>query len=213
MTAREEILTRIRAANGTASSAEQPDDAWHALPRAYNAIARLQPYATLDLLEERLRDYDATVVRCSAAEVAVTIERMLSRAAVQRILVPPGLPPAWLTPTLQFTPDDAFSAPELDRFDAVLTASTLAIAETGTVVLQTVPGQGRRAVSLVPDYHLCVVKATEVVETVSQAMARLDPTRDLPTTFVSGPSATADIEMTRIKGVHGPRILEVILVV
>ena len=98
------------------------------------------------------------------------------------------------------------------RFDGVMTASTLAIAETGTIVLQNVAGQGRRAVTLVPDYHLCVVELEDVVETVPEAMARLQTTAALATTFISGPSATADIEMTRIKGVHGPRFLDVILV-
>ena len=97
-------------------------------------------------------------------------------------------------------------------FDGVITGATLAIAETGTVVLQSVAGQGRRAVTLVPDYHLCVVRVGDVVETVPEAMERLQATAELATTFVSGPSATADIEMTRIKGVHGPRFLDVILV-
>ena len=96
--------------------------------------------------------------------------------------------------------------------EGVLTGCTLAISQTGTLVLQTVPGQGRRAPTLVPDYHLCVVKAEDVVETVPEAMGRLQPTAFLATTFVSGPSATADIEMTRIKGVHGPRFLDVILI-
>lgn len=101
---------------------------------------------------------------------------------------------------------------ELDGFEGVVTASTVAVAETGTIVLQNVPGQGRRAPTLVPDYHLCVVRAADVVETVSEAIARLQATAALATTFLSGPSATADIEMTRIKGVHGPRFLDVILV-
>jgi L-lactate dehydrogenase complex protein LldG len=90
--------------------------------------------------------------------------------------------------------------------------STIAIAETGTVVLQSVVGQGRRAVTLVPDYHLCVVRVEDVVETVPEAFERLQATAGVATTFVSGPSATADIEMTRIKGVHGPRFLDIILV-
>jgi L-lactate dehydrogenase complex protein LldG len=95
--------------------------------------------------------------------------------------------------------------------DGVMTGATVAIAETGTVVLQNTAGQGRRAVTLVPDYHLCVVQVKDVVETVPEAMERLKGSATLATTFVSGPSATADIEMTRIKGVHGPRFLDVIL--
>ena len=113
---------------------------------------------------------------------------------------------------IQFVEDCGFLPHELDRFTAVLTASTLAIAETGTLVLQNLPGQGRRAATLVPDVHLCVVHEADVVATVPEAMRRLQATADLPTTFISGPSATADIEMTRIKGVHGPRFLHVLLV-
>jgi L-lactate dehydrogenase complex protein LldG len=101
----------------------------------------------------------------------------------------------------------------LNGFDGVMTGSSVAIAETGTVVLQNVAGQGRRAATLVPDYHLCVVRVEDVVETVAEAMDRLAATAGLTTTFISGPSATADIEMTRIKGVHGPRFLDVILMV
>jgi L-lactate dehydrogenase complex protein LldG len=112
----------------------------------------------------------------------------------------------------EFVVDDGLSIPELDGFEGVMTGSTVAIAETGTIVLQNVPGQGRRAPTLIPDYHLCVVRGKDVVETVAEAMERLAATTSLATTFVSGPSATADIEMTRIKGVHGPRFLDVILV-
>jgi L-lactate dehydrogenase complex protein LldG len=114
---------------------------------------------------------------------------------------------------VKFVVDEGLSAAELDRMDGVMTGATLAIAETGTVILQNVAGQGRRAATLVPDYHLCVVEAKDVVETVAEGMARLQETAGLATTFVSGPSATADIEMTRIKGVHGPRFLDVILIV
>ena len=104
------------------------------------------------------------------------------------------------------------SAAELDRMDGVLTGCTVAVAETGSIVLQSGPWQGSRALTLVPDYHLCVVFAEQVVETVPESFARLEATQSLPTTFFSGPSATADIEMTRIKGVHGPRFLDVLLV-
>ena len=132
--------------------------------------------------------------------------------------MPVGLPVAWLPASsgesgVEFVADEELSAAELDGVDGVMTGATLAIAETGTVVLQNVAGQGRRATTLVPDYHLCVVDTKDVVETVPEAMARLQETAALATTFVSGPSATADIEMTRIKGVHGPRFLDVILIV
>jgi L-lactate dehydrogenase complex protein LldG len=137
---------------------------------------------------------------------------MLAERKVRRMVVPAGLAAEWLPGGVEFVVDEGLPAAELDRVDGVMTGATLAIAETGTVVLQNVAGQGRRAVTLVPDYHLCVVRMEDVVETVPEAMDRLQATAGLATTFVSGPSATADIEMTRIKGVHGPRFLDVILV-
>jgi L-lactate dehydrogenase complex protein LldG len=143
---------------------------------------------------------------------------MLVEREVRRMVIPVGLSIAWLPCSAgsggaEFVVDEGLSSRELDDFDGVMTGATLAIAETGTVVLQNVSGQGRRAATLVPDYHLCVVRAEDVVETVPEAMGRLQQTKELATTFVSGPSATADIEMTRIKGVHGPRFLDVILIV
>jgi L-lactate dehydrogenase complex protein LldG len=166
----------------------------------------------LELLEDRLRDYDARVVRVGYAEVADGAAKMLGERRVRRMVVPAGLATEWLPGGVEFVVDEGLAATELDGVDGVMTGATLAIAETGTVVLQNVAGQGRRAVTLVPDYHLCVVRMEDVVETVPEAMDRLQATAGLATTFVSGPSATADIEMTRIKGVHGPRFLDVILV-
>ncbi len=215
--AREEVLRRIRAALG---DVPQTDDAairgeWKTLPRNYKQTGSLERDAVLELLEDRLRDYDASVVRAKAGEVGVEIARILAEHGKRRLVVPAGLAEAIgeaLPAGFEFVTDDGLSVTELDGFDGVVTASTVAIAETGTIVLQNVPGQGRRAPTLVPDYHLCVVQATDVVETVPEAIARLEATASLATTFVSGPSATADIEMTRIKGVHGPRFLDVILV-
>lgn len=212
LSARAEILHRIRAANGLDPDAPTAQSAWSALARDYQRTSTLSHAAILDLLADRLRDYDAQVLRSTLADLPRTINAMLSARSVQRLVMPPGLPPEWLPPGFIFTTDDSLSSAELDHVDGVLTASTVAIAETGTVVLQNVPRQGRRAISLVPDYHLCLVRSDDVVETVPEAMARLHPTATLPTTFVSGPSATADIEMTRIKGVHGPRSLDVILI-
>jgi L-lactate dehydrogenase complex protein LldG len=212
---REQVLRRIRAAIG-----EAPADAaairgeWEALPRNYTRTASLRPEAILELLEDRLRDYDANVVRAKAGEVGAVIGRILAERGKRRLVVPMGLAEALgesLPAGAEFVVDDGLTIAELDGFEGVVTASTVAIAETGTIVLQNVPGQGRRAPTLVPDYHLCVVRAADVVETVPEAMARLQATASLATTFVSGPSATADIEMTRIKGVHGPRFLDVVL--
>ncbi len=208
-----EILRRIRAANGASSTEQEARAAWENLPRTYNRAGALPPYAMLDLLEDRLRDYDATVTRVAPPTLPRAIASRLSERRQQQIVLPRGIPDDWLPQGFTFVVDHGLTPTQLDAFDGVLTAATLAIAETGTVVLQSGPGQGRRAISLVPDYHLCVVRAEDVVETVPQAFARLQSTAALATTFISGPSATADIEMTRIKGVHGPRILDVLLVV
>jgi L-lactate dehydrogenase complex protein LldG len=214
---RGEVLRRIRAAivGDSAADAAAIGAEWDALPRGYQRAASLGREEILELLEDRLRDYDAQVVRVAAARVTPIMARMLTDRGKHRLVVPAGLAEALGEPLpkdFEFVVDEGFTAEELDRFEGVVTGSTVAIAETGTIVLQNVPGQGRRAATLVPDYHLCVVRATDVVETVPEAMARLAPTATLATTFVSGPSATADIEMTRIKGVHGPRFLDVILV-
>jgi L-lactate dehydrogenase complex protein LldG len=171
----------------------------------------------LELLEDRLRDYDAHVVRANRGDVAAKVAAMLTERGKQRMLLPKGFAGEFLPGGFDFVtdggePEAVLTAEEMDDFDGVLTEATLAIAETGTVVLQNVAGQGRRAVTLVPDYHLCMVRVEDVVETVPEAIGRLEATAKLATTFISGPSATADIEMTRIKGVHGPRFLDVILV-
>jgi L-lactate dehydrogenase complex protein LldG len=209
--AKAEILRRIRVATGGASDAEVARARWSGLARGYQRVATRAPEAVLELLADRLRDYDAHVVRVARGDVAATVTTMLRGRGKTRMVVPPGIAAEWLPTGFEFVVDEGMAATELDGFDGVMTGSTVAIAETGTVVLQNVPGQGRRAVTLVPDYHLCVVRVEDVVETVPEAMARLQDASRLATTFFSGPSATADIEMTRIKGVHGPRYLDVIL--
>lgn len=212
MGAKELILRKIRAANRTASNAGRAAEAWNRLPREYTRMGSRGHEAVLELLEDRLRDYDATVVRCGAEVVAEWVGRILGARAVRGMLISEGFPAVWMPKGVDFEVDLGLEPAILDRFEGVLTTSFAAIAETGTIVLQTGPGQGRRAISLVPDYHLCIVGVEDVVETVPEAMARLQATAGLATTFISGPSATADIEMTRIKGVHGPRFLDVLLV-
>lgn len=212
MNAREEILQRVRTATGGASTAEVTRAAWTAVPRLYKRGGTREREIVLELLEDRLRDYDATVVRCERGDVAVSVAGMLSERGKRRLVVPAGLAAEWLPVGFEFVVDNQLPAVELDGFEGVVTGATVAIAETGTVVLQNVAGQGRRAVTLVPDYHLCLVRMEDIVETVPEALDRLRGTSGLATTFVSGPSATADIEMTRIKGVHGPRFLDVILI-
>lgn len=214
--AKAEILGRVRKAVGASkagSAAEMVRAEWEGLARGYQRAARLEEGTVIDLLEERLKDYDARVFRVNESEVAATVAARLVARGKRRIVIPAGLPGSWVPSGFAFVVDAGMTVAELDGFDGVMTGATVAIAETGTVVLQNVAGQGRRAATLVPDYHLCVVRVKDVVETVPQAMDRLSARAEIATTFVSGPSATADIEMTRIKGVHGPRSLDVILVV
>jgi len=213
LSARDQILHRIRVANGGTSDATTAQSGWSSLARGYKRSATQMRQGVLILLEDRLRDYDAQVIRSTPADVLRCVAERLAARGKHRIVVPAGFPAEWLPPSVTFVLDESLTPAELDQVDGVITGSTVAIAETGTVVLQNVPGQGRRAATLVPDYHLCLVSADDVVETVPEAIARMQATATLSTTFVSGPSATADIEMTRIKGVHGPRFLDVILIV
>jgi len=209
--ARAEMLLRIRAAKNSQFSIHQAGVEWQQIPRHYGHPARPDE-EMLQLFADRLRDYDAQVERISDTALTATIVRILAQRGHPRMLAPAGIPPELLS-LYPFTIDqNDHTAAELDRFEGVLTTATLAIAETGTIVLQNVPGQGRRALTLVPDFHLCLVNTSDVVDSVPAAFARLTATATLPTTFVSGPSATADIEMTRIKGVHGPRFLHVLLI-
>jgi L-lactate dehydrogenase complex protein LldG len=140
------------------------------------------------------------------------IAAVLSERGKRRLAGPRGLPVSWLPPGFEFVQADRLSPLQIDAFDGIVSGCTAGIALTGSLVLQNAPAQGPRALSLVPDYHLCIVFAVQVVATVPEAFDRLAASSKLPTTFISGPSATADIEMTRIKGVHGPRFLDVILV-
>jgi L-lactate dehydrogenase complex protein LldG len=172
--------------------------------------------ALLDLLTDRIIDYRATVTRAAPGEVPQTVARLLADAG--RVVVPAGLDAAWVdaitasgATVLVDGPGSPVALPDLDGAGAVVTGSRLAIAETGTIVLDASPDQGRRAISLVPDHHVCVVRADDVVRGLPAAMTRLDVTR--PLTWISGPSATSDIELSRVEGVHGPRRLDVVLVV
>ncbi|MEV5486742.1 LUD domain-containing protein [Streptomyces bobili] len=212
MSSRERILGRVRRA-----LADVPGDE----PAYEEAVGRdyLREHGdrsieeTVELLAENLADYRAIVHRCSADDLAATIAGMLAARGTRTVLAPPGLDPGWLAATdAERLPDLAGSTPdELDRVDSVVTACAVAVAETGTIVLDGSPDQGRRRITLVPDHHICVVRVPEqVVSSVPQAMERLDPAR--PLTWISGPSATSDIELDRVEGVHGPRTLEVVLV-
>jgi L-lactate dehydrogenase complex protein LldG len=207
--AREEILARIRAATG-GDAAPPP------LSRDYRTAdhpAGLDGEELLELLVDRLVDYRALVRRSTTAMVAATVVAALTERGAHRVAVADGILPEGLDrlePGIELVGDDPPLTPaQLDGLDGVLTGCAVAIAETGTIVLDAGPGQGRRVLSLLPDYHLVVVTAAQVVGTVPLAVARLDPSR--PQTWISGPSATSDIELDRVEGVHGPRTLEVIL--
>ncbi|MFB6553454.1 lactate utilization protein C [Streptomyces sp. NPDC056405] len=172
------------------------------------------PATVLDLLHENLADYRAGVHRSTRQDLPALIARLLADHDAATVVVPPGLPGAWLADSdaRQRLDEVPLTPAELDSADAVVTGCALAVAETGTVVLDAGPGQGRRALTLIPDLHICVVDVPgQVVASLPQALPRLDPTR--PTTWISGPSATSDIELDRVEGVHGPRTLEVVLVV
>jgi L-lactate dehydrogenase complex protein LldG len=222
--ARAGILARIRAATGTGTAtgaAGTVDEAYAALARGY-ASAHHDPAACdiVGLFAERAADYRAVVEHVRRAVLPFAIARVLAeRAAAQPgpFAVPDGLPAGWLagvpagTALASDTPP--LSAAELDTMAGVVTGCTVAIAETGTIILEHgpgSPGQGRRALTLVPDFHLVVVLAAQVAADLADGLARLDPAR--PHTLISGPSATSDIELIRVEGVHGPRQLHVLLV-
>jgi L-lactate dehydrogenase complex protein LldG len=217
--ARDEVLARIRIALGSpARTSSAPDSSapdgqapsGDPVPRGYRTSGDLGTAQLLDLLAERLRDYGCTVRRTAPSQVMAAIGEALGQRGARRIVVPPGLDLAELPAGVDIVADDCLSPAALDAVDGVITGAAVAIAETGTIVLDGSPDQGRRALSLVPDYHLCVVRAEQVVGLVPEALARLDPGR--PLTWISGPSATSDIELDRVEGVHGPRTLDVILV-
>lgn len=209
--ARGEILGRVRAANSRANG-QIVAQAWAELPRLYTRSSNRSRASVLELLKERLRDYDARVVEAEESHVATAIGEILAGRGVSRMLVPESFDSRFLPEGLRLVPASGLSALEMDEIGGIISESSLAIAETGTIVLQHGAGQGARAATLVPDYHLCLVRASSVVATVPEAFDALRATGNLPTTFISGPSATADIEMTRIKGVHGPRSLDVLLI-
>lgn len=197
MSARADVLSRIRRA-----LADNPD-----VPAVRRGYRRADDTpASLDLLGARLQDYRAVVHRVRSGDVAALLA-VLTRGSW---VVPLDFPAAWLDRPDLLRDEPPLSAAALDLADGVVTTCTLAIAETGTVVLDGGPGQGRRALTLVPDRHVVVVEAGQVVATVPQALEALDP--DRPQTWISGPSATSDIELQRVEGVHGPRQLEVVLV-
>ncbi|MEU8241188.1 LUD domain-containing protein [Actinoplanes missouriensis] len=209
---RDLVLGRVRAA---LRDAPVPP----AVPREYRPAGRA---ASLEVLIDRLVDYKAVVHRISEEEIASTVTELVASVAAGRVasapagrvasagesvIVPDGLPQAWRPAGA--VPDDGLAPDRIAAADAVLTAAAVAVAETGTIVLDGSPDQGRRIITLLPDVHICVLRPSQVVAAVPDAVARLDPRR--PLTWISGPSATSDIELNRVEGVHGPRHLHVLL--
>ncbi|GGW48378.1 LutC/YkgG family protein [Streptomyces griseoloalbus] len=212
MSSRERILGRVRRALADVPEDDTPYE--RAVARDYlREHGERTAEQTVDLLAENLADYRAIVHRTDAEGLAGVLAGLLAARGAATVLVPPGLDEGWLASTdVTRVADRAESTPqELDRVDSVVTACAVAVAETGTIVLDGSPDQGRRRITLVPDHHICVVRVPDqVVSSVPQALGRLDPAR--PLTWISGPSATSDIELDRVEGVHGPRTLEVVLV-
>jgi L-lactate dehydrogenase complex protein LldG len=203
MKAREEILRRVGLAQVAA-----PD---HAIRRDYSRVRELPD--PVGMFVERVEDYKATVIRTNPDGVAAAVATCLEGAGT--VVVPPGFNTSWVPGGVDIVQDEpALRADELDAVDAVLTSAVVGIAVTGTIVLDHTEGQGRRALTLVPDLHVCVVTAEQVVGDVPEAVARLTASVNIgrPLTWISGGSATSDIELERVEGVHGPRTLRVVLV-
>jgi L-lactate dehydrogenase complex protein LldG len=227
ISSREAVLGRIRAATrNSATTAEQSAGAVAMLPREYVRHGSMSAEARLQRMAERLREYDAEVVECGPEELGATIAAQLQSSGRHIFVAPPGVPAAWQIQGFEWNIDHGLSAGEIERAEGVVTASFCGVAESGTIVLHHSETEGRRVITLLPDWHLCVLRASQIVETLPEYFdrckvreqgskgAREQGAGELPTlvTWISGPSATADIEMTRIKGVHGPRFLHVILV-
>ncbi|MGP4112680.1 LutC/YkgG family protein [Streptomyces sp. 4N509B] len=210
MSGRERVLGRVRRALADVPRGEAPDD----VPVAREYLRHHSPADPVAMLADHMADYRALVHHTDAAGLPALLARLLAERGARSVVVPPGLPPAWLEElpegVRRVADDPALTPHELDAVDSVVTGCAVAVAETGTIVLDAGPEQGRRRVTLVPDHHVCVVRVPEqVVASVPEALERLTPSR--PLTWISGPSATSDIELDRVEGVHGPRTLEVVL--
>ena len=215
--AKSAIFARIRNAIGvdsaqTAARAALCEQEWAQIPREYRRKGTLPPNERITLLQSILKHYGAASYLASSDKVSATISEVLQQRQKKRLVIPQEFPAKWIPPGIEAVHDSGLSNEELDRIDGVLTGCTVAIAATGTIVLAG-GRDGRRAVSLVPDYKLCVVRQEQIVEFIAEALEVLQPLKTLPLTFFSGPSATVDIEMTRVQGVHGPRTLDVVITV
>jgi L-lactate dehydrogenase complex protein LldG len=219
--ARDEVLRRIKSALRDVPAGERPDD----VPIAceYRQAGAAPRAELVERFAERVAEYKARVQRIAPAELPGAIAAACAARGVRRLVAPADLPDGWAPAEVELQrdagggiDDQPLTDEQLDSSDGVLTGCTLGIAQTGTIVLDGGPIQGRRAITLLPDYHLCVIRDDQIVELVPEAIARLAPAvraERRPITFISGPSATSDIELNRVEGVHGPRTLEVLIVV
>jgi L-lactate dehydrogenase complex protein LldG len=223
---RQQILDRIHAATrNVAGTAEQTAAAYASVPRGYIRQGALPAESRIELMLERLREYDAEVAECAPDALPATIAAQLTASGRRSFAAPPGLPSEWLAPQFEWKIDHDLTTAEIEKAEGVVTTCFCAVADSGTIVLHHSASEGRRVLSLLPDWHLCILRASQIVETLPEYFslcqqipalhpsdADLSPGAPALVTWISGPSATADIEMTRIKGVHGPRFLNVILI-
>jgi len=213
--AKETILWRVRRATRDVPESERPEDV--PVEVGYRKEDDAEREELVERFAERAAEYKATVHRVTEDELPRAIEEALERRGVRRLVIPPYLPQNWIPEGIETLRDAArprLTNEELDQSDGVLTGCALGIAQTGTIVLDSGRAQGRRALTLLPDYHLCVVREEQIVGLVPEAFAGLEETvrnNRRAITFISGPSATSDIELNRVEGVHGPRTLEVLI--
>ena len=208
------ILDRVKVAldvRAEQNRAERCLEEWRSLPRDYSRSGTLNDLDRLSLFEERVRHYNGTTYR-SGGDIQSDIAGILAGRNKRILIIPASFPASWLPDGFMFIPDENLSKDQLASNDGAVTCCTLAIAITGTIVLDGSPDQGRRATTLLPDYHLCILRQQDIVEVVPEAVKRLEPVKHRPLTFFSGPSATVDIEMTRVRGVHGPRTVDILIV-
>ena len=213
ITAREALLQRIRSALRDVPADEQPQDVL--VERSYQRSGTTLREEVVERFIERVAEYKVTVQRVEKASLPQAIATACTARGVHHLVVPEDLPEDWLPPSIEPLRDsNTLTFQQLDESDGVLTGCALGIAQTGTIVLDDGARQGRRAITLLPDYHLCVVYEDQIVDLVPEAITRLHEAvqQRRPITFISGPSATSDIELNRVEGVHGPRTLHVLVV-
>ena len=211
--ARQQILLRIRTALNDVSAIEQPADV--PVPREYLTRPVQTKHELLERFEHRLRDYGAGYRHVSAAEIAGGVATACAELSLRTLVIPPGLPAEWRPNGVELVEDHSLSTEAIDQLDGALTGCAAAIAETGTLLLDSRGASGRRVITLVPDHHICVVNLEQLVGSVPEALSRVSQSvieHRSPVTLISGPSATSDIELTRVVGVHGPRHLSVVIV-